>query len=241
MQKIRKSKKIQIIYTLMVAASSLFSQNLIINKTIISKDSVNVGNSGIIIDGKKIRQNYKPIPIKNRKIVSKKIPCDLEKVSIFLPSFKIDLINSKKCFISLPKFLKKEIKHKNGEINIYDNRDFDYKISLSCSSLDYELNGDYDLKIKRDFKNLHISSTADGKIEIDSKVDNLKLNLTGDFQIEAKQNIKNLTIQYTGDIELKAKNINLFTLKGVGDANIRAKKIQNFKKDVTGDAQIELF
>lgn len=241
MQKSRKSKKIQVIYTLIAAASSLFSQNLIINKTIISPDSVNIGNSGIIIDGKKIKQNYKSIPIKDKKIIPKNIPCNLKKVSISLPTFKIDLINSKKCFINLPKFLEKEIKHKNKAIKIYDNRDFDYKITLSCNSLDYELNGDYDLRIKKDFEKLHISSTADGKIEIDSKVDNLKLNLIGDFQIEAKKDIKNLIIQYTGDIELKAKNIGFFTLKGVGDTNIKAKKIQNFKKDVTGDVEIDLF
>ncbi len=239
MQKSKKSKKIQIVYSLIFLASIIKAENIFINKTIISPNSINTANAGIIIDGKKISSPSNEIKKEDMKIIQKQISCKTKKVSISLPSFSLKLLNDKKCFIKIPKFLAKNGKFGKKEIKIYSQKDFDSKIELSLGCNYLELNGDYSSLIKRDFKNLNISSTADGEIKIESKIENLTLNLTGDFKITILKPIKNLFVKYTGDIEIKAFKIKNLKIEGVGDTTIKAFKIESIKKDITGDLDIE--
>ncbi len=234
MQKSKKSKKIQIVYSLIFLASIIKAENIFINKTIISPNSINTANAGIIIDGKKISAPSK-IKKEDMKIIQKQISCKTKKVSISLPSFSLKLLNEKRCFIKIPKFLAKKGKFGKKEIKIYSQKDFDSKIEISLECNYLELNGDYSFLVKRDFKNLHISSTADGEIKIESKIENLTLNLTGDFKITILKPIKNLFVKYTGDIQIKAFKIKHLQIEGVGDVTIKSKKIESITKDITGD------
>ena len=239
----KKSQKISSVYSitvlLFIFVSFLKAENIIINKTVISKSSV-IGNSSVVINSKETKPQ-KALKKGDLKKVKKEISCKLDKISVSLPDFKLYIKNDKKCLIKLPLFLSKKMILDNDFIKIADNRDIPLKIEIYSKYFEkLELNGNYSLILDKALPKTEIESTGEGVIEITSKTDKIYLNLVGDFKINIDKNVDFLSIDYTGDIDLTMQKASRLNIKGTGDIKISLIDTPaKFQKDVVGDIKID--
>ncbi len=236
----KKKEKVSALYSLILVglfASFLNGGNVIINKSVVVGSSGS-GNTGIIINGKKVDSpSLKPIKKEDLKEVKKKIPCDIKNIMIALSNFSFTLKREKECYAILPKYLEKKAVFTKEMIKISDNHDVLFPIEISLNSFDkISLFGDYNFKLQGDFERLNIESNGDGKIEISSKIDEAFFDLVGDFSIKFYKDVKRLDIEYTGDVELDLQKVDALSVEGTGDIEIEAvRRPLKIKKDVVGD------
>ncbi|SMC08775.1 GIN domain-containing protein [Nitratiruptor tergarcus] len=236
------TKKINLlaIFLLFIGNTLLFADsNIISNKTIISPGSVVHGNTGIIINGKKVSAPHKQDLAKR---IAKNIQCSFDKVVFKIDGMTLHIQNGdKECKIIYPQILKNGLKIAKKTLELKDSKEIAYgaPIDLYIHSIHtISLIGDIFLKVDKKIDTLNLTVQGDADIEFKNAVNTISLDIIGDAQIKL-QDVQKATINYSGDLFLEIEKIKTLILKGTGDVIIRPGD-EHFTliKSINGDLHI---
>ncbi len=231
-----EKKSYQKISVALLVLCTLFvygGDNMIINKTIISPNSIVTGNTGIIINGKK----YEKGSAKKQKVTYATIslPDHLKKIAIELPDSKL-YIKKGDNSITFDKRLAVTIK--NGSIALLADRSKIYESTITIETDEplppLFIAGDSVLHITNQITSLRIE--GDATLFIKEPQEHIHVSIDGDCSIYASAPIEKLSINFHGDVALNLDKIDVIELKGEGDVILNSPQkditiIKNFKGD----------
>jgi putative component of toxin-antitoxin plasmid stabilization module len=213
-------------------------ESVIYNKVIVSPGSVVTGNTGVIINGKKVDKGSvtvaNPGPPKTVKI-----PCEANRMTIAVDDPRLQITRGEPCTVTLPASLAETLDLSGNTVTIRDPKGigFGETIKLKLHTVhDITVDGDANMRIALPLDRLAITVHGDADIVIEKAVDTLHIESDGDMRIRFGKAKTVVLKSHGGDIDATFQETDALTLDGADDVTINSPDHHyTLTKKITGD------
>jgi len=194
-----------IFYFVIFLSTFVLADNSFVSKTIVSPDSVAIGNPQILIDGNTIKTNKNNYKISHLNIV-KNFNCNIKSFEIATDETVIYINKSEKCNLVLPKILENKVTTNGNLILLKDENEILSNNSFTNSNeSNLNTHASYFTYEYEKLKNLNLTFLGDVILHVNQKIENLNIFMKGDIIVDFIKPPGTINLSGKGDITFESE------------------------------------